>query len=130
MRTARRNTWEQGIRINYVAPCWIGSAIRTAEYEAWLTEWGIEFGERVDCAGAMVRISCDKSVNGACLVLCSFFSSSLCSYVSCPLKRQLLLLHFLSVLFLMLFPSSSSALFFFFLITGFLRYQPHRPKAP
>lgn len=64
MKTVRRNSWEQGIRINYVAPCWIKSAIRTKEYENWLIERGVEFGEQADCAGAMMRIACDKSING------------------------------------------------------------------
>lgn len=64
MRAARRNSWEQGIRINYVAPCWIKSAIRTAAYEKWLVDRGIKFGETVDCGGCMMRISCDKSING------------------------------------------------------------------
>lgn len=64
MKTVRRNSWEQSIRINYVAPCWIKSAIRTKEYETWLIEHGIEFGEQIDCAGAMMRIACDKGVNG------------------------------------------------------------------
>lgn len=64
MRTARRSSWEQGIRISYVAPCWIKSAIRTKEYESWLIEHGIEFGEQEDCAGCMMRIACDKSING------------------------------------------------------------------
>jgi hypothetical protein len=64
MRTARRNSWEQGIRINYVAPCWIKSAIRSAEYEKWLIENGIEFGEQADCAGCMIKIAADKSING------------------------------------------------------------------
>ncbi|KAK7420260.1 hypothetical protein QQX98_002915 [Neonectria punicea] len=50
MRTARRSSFEQGIRISYVAPCWIKSAIRTAEYEKWLLDRGIEFGEQVDVA--------------------------------------------------------------------------------
>lgn len=70
MKTARRNSWEQGIRINYVAPCWIRSAIRTQEYENWLIEHGVEFGEQADCAGAMMRIACDKSINGK--LVCSF----------------------------------------------------------
>lgn len=65
MKTVRRNSWEQGIRINYVAPCWIKSAIRTKAYETWLKEQGIEFGEQADCAGAMMKIACDKSINGA-----------------------------------------------------------------
>ncbi|KAJ5494438.1 Short-chain dehydrogenase/reductase SDR [Penicillium fimorum] len=69
MKTVRRNSWEQGIRINYVAPCWIKSAIRTKEYEAWLIERGVEFGEQADCAGAMMRIACDKSINGRSLMI-------------------------------------------------------------
>ncbi|KAH8695728.1 hypothetical protein GQ44DRAFT_744530 [Phaeosphaeriaceae sp. PMI808] len=63
MRTARRSSWEQGIRINYVAPCWIKSAIRTKEYEQWLLSQGIEFGEQEDVANCMMRIASDKSVN-------------------------------------------------------------------
>ncbi|KAJ5951067.1 Short-chain dehydrogenase/reductase SDR [Penicillium vulpinum] len=69
MKTVRRNSWEQGIRINYVAPCWIKSAIRTKEYENWLIERGVEFGEQADCAGAMIRIACDKSINGRSLMI-------------------------------------------------------------
>lgn len=64
MRTARRSSHEQGIRINYVAPCWIRSAIRTPEYEKWLIDRGIEFGEQKDVASCMMRIACDKSING------------------------------------------------------------------
>lgn len=64
MRTARRSSWEQGVRINYVAPCWIKSAIRTAEYEQWLIDHGIQFGEQEDVAGCMMRIACDTSING------------------------------------------------------------------
>ncbi|RJE25050.1 short chain dehydrogenase reductase [Aspergillus sclerotialis] len=69
MKTVRRNSWEQGIRINYVAPCWIKSAIRTKEYETWLIEHGIEFGEQADWAGAMMRIACDKGINGRSLMI-------------------------------------------------------------
>jgi len=64
MRTARRSSWEQGVRINYVAPCWIKSAIRTAEYEKYLIDNGIEFGEQADCASCMLRIACDRTING------------------------------------------------------------------
>ncbi|KAK9417012.1 putative 5'-hydroxyaverantin dehydrogenase [Seiridium unicorne] len=38
MRTARRSSREQAIRINYVAPCWIKSATCTAKYETWLLD--------------------------------------------------------------------------------------------
>lgn len=64
MRTVRRNSHEQGIRINYVAPCWIKSAIRTAEYEKWLVDRGIEFGTQQDVANCMMHIACDKLING------------------------------------------------------------------
>jgi hypothetical protein len=64
MRTARRNSWEQGIRINYVAPNWIKSAIRTAEYEKWLVDRGVNFGEQEDVANCMMLISCDPTING------------------------------------------------------------------
>jgi NAD(P)-dependent dehydrogenase (short-subunit alcohol dehydrogenase family) len=68
-KVVRRSSWEQGIRINYVAPCWIRSAIRTAEYEKWLTDQGVEFGEQEDCASCMLRIATDKSVNGRSLMI-------------------------------------------------------------
>lgn len=70
VRAARRNTWEQGIRINYVAPCWIRSAIRTKEYEKWLEDHGIDFGEQEDVANCMMRIASDKSVNGEPFLRC------------------------------------------------------------
>jgi len=66
LRTARRSSWEQGIRVCYVAPCWIKSAIRSPEYEAQLTSKGVEFGEQIDVARCMIRIACDKSINGTC----------------------------------------------------------------
>lgn len=64
MRTVRRSSWEQGIRIAYVAPCWIKSAIRSAEYEKWLIDHGIDFGEPEDVANCMLRIASDKRTNG------------------------------------------------------------------
>lgn len=64
MRTVRRSSHEQNIRINYVAPCWIKSAIRTAEYEKWLVDRGVEFGEQADVASCMLRIATDKAING------------------------------------------------------------------
>jgi NAD(P)-dependent dehydrogenase (short-subunit alcohol dehydrogenase family) len=64
MRTARRSSWEQGIRINYVAPSWIKSAIRTKEYEQWLMDRGVEFAEQEDVAACMMRIATDRSING------------------------------------------------------------------
>lgn len=83
MRTARRSSWEQAVRINYVAPCWIRSAIRTAEYEKWLLDRGVEFGEQEDVASCMMRIACDKSINGRLAEDLQFMSlSSALSLVS------------------------------------------------
>lgn len=81
MRTARRSSWEQGIRINYVAPSWIKSAIRTKEYEDWLVERGIEFGEQEDVAACMMRIASDKSINGMSLPIPIFSLAALKKYV-------------------------------------------------
>ncbi|KAG5758063.1 hypothetical protein H9Q72_013799 [Fusarium xylarioides] len=64
MRTVRRSSHEQAIRINYVAPCWIKSAIRTAEYEKWLVDRGVEFGEQKDVSSCMLRIATDRSITG------------------------------------------------------------------
>lgn len=64
MRTARRNSWEQGIRINFVAPCYIKSAIRSAEYEKWLIDQGVEFAPQEDVASCMMRIASDRTING------------------------------------------------------------------
>lgn len=64
MRTARRSSHEQGVRINYVAPHWVRSAIRTPEYQKYLTGKGVEFAEHEDVAACMMRIACDKTVNG------------------------------------------------------------------
>ncbi|KAI8711148.1 hypothetical protein NCS52_01490300 [Fusarium sp. LHS14.1] len=69
MKTVRRSSHEQNIRINYVAPCWIKSAIRTAEYEKFLLDNGIEFGEQEDVARCMLRIATDKSINGRSLMI-------------------------------------------------------------
>lgn len=64
MRTVRRNSWEQGIRINYIAPNYIKSAIRTPEYEAYLYGLGVRFGEAEDVASCMEKIASDRSING------------------------------------------------------------------
>ena len=64
MRTVRRSSGDQGIRINYVAPCYIKSAIRTAETERRLLDKGVEFGYPEDVAACMMRIATDQTING------------------------------------------------------------------
>ncbi|OJJ81307.1 uncharacterized protein ASPGLDRAFT_132816 [Aspergillus glaucus CBS 516.65] len=69
MRTARRNSHEQGIRINYVAPCYIKSAIRSAAYEAQLISKGVEFAAQEDVALCMMRLATDRTINGHSLMI-------------------------------------------------------------
>ncbi|KAL4898288.1 short chain dehydrogenase/ reductase [Aspergillus ambiguus] len=69
MRTARRSSWEQGIRINYVAPCYIKSAIRSPKYEAQLIAKGVEFAPQEDVAACMMRLATDQTINGHSLMI-------------------------------------------------------------
>ncbi|CAI7633343.1 unnamed protein product [Penicillium glandicola] len=69
MRTARRNSHEQGIRINYVAPCYIKSAIRSAAYEAQLKAKGVEFAPQEDVATCMMKLATDRTINGHSLMI-------------------------------------------------------------
>ncbi|OJJ55570.1 hypothetical protein ASPSYDRAFT_158185 [Aspergillus sydowii CBS 593.65] len=69
MRVARRNSWEQGIRINYVAPCYIKSAIRSPAYEAELISKGVEFAPQEDVAKCFMRIATDRTMNGHSLMI-------------------------------------------------------------
>ncbi|KAJ5952832.1 uncharacterized protein N7479_011245 [Penicillium vulpinum] len=69
MRTARRNSHEQGIRINYVAPCYIKSAIRSAAYEAQLMAKGVEFAPPEDVAICMMKLATDRTINGHSLMI-------------------------------------------------------------
>ncbi|KAL2785991.1 hypothetical protein BJX66DRAFT_347061 [Aspergillus keveii] len=69
MRVARRNSWEQGIRINYVAPCYIKSAIRSPTYEAELISKGVEFAPQEDVAKCFMRIATDRTMNGHSLMI-------------------------------------------------------------
>ncbi|KAL4951356.1 hypothetical protein BDW69DRAFT_201507 [Aspergillus filifer] len=69
MRTARRSSWEQGIRICYVAPCYIKSAIRSPAYEAELISKGVEFASQGDVAKCFMRIATDRTINGHSLMI-------------------------------------------------------------
>ncbi|KAJ5388673.1 hypothetical protein N7509_011214 [Penicillium cosmopolitanum] len=69
MRTARRNSHQQGIRINYVAPCYIKSAIRSAAYEAQLISKGVEFAPQEDVATCMMKLATDRTINGHSLMI-------------------------------------------------------------
>lgn len=64
MRTARRSVTQQGIRINYIAPSYVKSAIRSAEVEKRLTDEGVEFALPEHVAAAMMRVVTDETING------------------------------------------------------------------
>ncbi|KAL5002228.1 hypothetical protein BDV10DRAFT_181909 [Aspergillus recurvatus] len=72
MRVARRSSWEQGIRINYVAPCYIKSAIRSPTYEAELIAKGVEFAPQDAVVRCFMRIATDRSINGHSLMITPF----------------------------------------------------------
>jgi NAD(P)-dependent dehydrogenase (short-subunit alcohol dehydrogenase family) len=69
MRTARRSSHQQGIRINYVAPCYIKSAIRSAEYEAGLVAKGVEWAPQSAVAACMMKLATSRDVNGKSLMI-------------------------------------------------------------
>ncbi|KAK4941021.1 hypothetical protein LTR10_018941 [Elasticomyces elasticus] len=71
MRTARRNAPHQGIRVSYVAPAWIRTAIQTQETLEKLGRNGVEFASVDSAVRCVMRISCDKSINGHSFVICS-----------------------------------------------------------
>lgn len=55
--------------MTYVAPCYIRSAIRSPEYEKWLEDRGVDFGEQEDVARCMMRIATDPATNGRSLMI-------------------------------------------------------------
>ncbi|KAJ9605915.1 hypothetical protein H2200_009764 [Cladophialophora chaetospira] len=69
MRTVRRHGYHQGIRVNYVAPSWIRTTIQSpAVYESLRTK-GAEFATVESCIASIMRISCDKTINGHSFVI-------------------------------------------------------------
>ena len=83
MRSVRRTSWSEGIRVNYVAP-WSGyllAQLATFFADDWtrytqttimspavverLKSKGVEFSLVEDCTAAMLRIATDKTINGA-----------------------------------------------------------------
>ncbi|KAH7395530.1 short chain dehydrogenase/ reductase [Cadophora sp. MPI-SDFR-AT-0126] len=69
MRTVRRSCWSQGIRINVLAPYWVKSAIRSPEMEAFLLGHGVQMALPEDCVAAMMRLACDRTINGHSLII-------------------------------------------------------------
>ncbi|KIV80884.1 hypothetical protein PV11_08351 [Exophiala sideris] len=64
MRSARRTSWQEGIRVNYIGPWYTKTTILKPQVVERLVSKGVEFAEVEDCTTAVLRIACDKSING------------------------------------------------------------------
>jgi len=69
MRSVRRTSWSEGIRVNYVAPWYTHTTIMSAAVAERLKSKGVEFSLIEDCTAAMLRIATDKSINGRALAI-------------------------------------------------------------
>ncbi|KAK5406534.1 hypothetical protein LTR90_010378 [Exophiala xenobiotica] len=69
MRSARWTSWQAGIRVNYIAPWYTKTTILKPQVLERLVSRGIEFAEVADCTTAVLRIACDKDINGRSLAI-------------------------------------------------------------
>jgi len=69
MRSARWTSWQAGIRVNYIAPWYTKTTILKPHVLERLVSRGIEFAEVADCTTAVLRIACDKDINGRSLAI-------------------------------------------------------------
>ncbi|RVX70510.1 hypothetical protein B0A52_05161 [Exophiala mesophila] len=72
MRVVRRHSHHQGIRVAYIAPCWIRTVIQSAATYESLAAKGVEFATVDSCVAAIMRVSCDKEINGHSFVIVPF----------------------------------------------------------
>lgn len=63
----RRTGWQKSIRVNLIAPWFIATPILSKEAIAHISGSGIEFANEDDAAAAVVKVACDKSINGRAL---------------------------------------------------------------
>ncbi|KIV81007.1 hypothetical protein PV11_08461 [Exophiala sideris] len=64
MRSLRRTSWTESIRINLVAPWYIRTPILGPAVQQYLDDKGVGFALVEDCCRAMLLISTDKTING------------------------------------------------------------------
>jgi len=67
MRCLRRTSWQEGIRVNLVAPWYVRTPIIPEEAQEYLDQKGIEFALVEDCCQAMLLIGSDATINGRAL---------------------------------------------------------------
>ena len=63
----RRTGWQTGVRVNLIAPWFIATPILSKEAVSHIAGLGVEFASEGDAAAAVVRVACDKGVNGRAL---------------------------------------------------------------
>ncbi|PGH26743.1 hypothetical protein AJ80_01507 [Polytolypa hystricis UAMH7299] len=67
MRSLRRMTFTEGIRVNIVAPWFIHTPLLPPPVWTHFQGRGIECADASDACKAMLRLACDKSINGRSL---------------------------------------------------------------
>ncbi|KAK5950368.1 hypothetical protein OHC33_008587 [Knufia fluminis] len=64
MRTVRRQCYHQAIRVAYIAPSYIRTVIQSQEVYESIRAKGLDFATTESCLAAVMRIACDKRING------------------------------------------------------------------
>jgi hypothetical protein len=64
MRTVRRQSYHQGIRVGYIAPSYVRTVIQSEAVYNAIQAKGIEFAPIEGCLAAVMRMACDKKING------------------------------------------------------------------
>jgi len=64
MRNLRRTTWQEGIRVNLVAPWYVRTPILSDAVVGFLQGKGVKFATIDDCKNTMLRIASEKNING------------------------------------------------------------------
>jgi short-subunit dehydrogenase len=82
MRCLRRTTMVDGVRANLTGPWYVGTSILSPQVQEYCKGKGIVFAEAADCAGAMLKIASDPSINGK--MCCQILNS-----MSPPAKNKL-----------------------------------------
>ncbi|TVY51496.1 5'-hydroxyaverantin dehydrogenase [Lachnellula cervina] len=71
MRSLRQTSWQQGIRVNYIAPWYIKTPIMSEAVVNHVLSKGVLFALLEDACKAVLRVASDKSINGRALAIIS-----------------------------------------------------------
>ncbi|KEF55110.1 uncharacterized protein A1O9_08763 [Exophiala aquamarina CBS 119918] len=76
MRAVRWHSYHQSIRVAYVAPYYVRTVIQSAETYQGMKDKGVEFATVDSCVAAIMKISCDKEINGHSFVIVPYSVAS------------------------------------------------------